>query len=229
MKHNLYILLLLLTIAFSGGCSTIKPEVLDLAQLDHKATLHSLTADLDISFKSKKKSGSARGMMVYKQPDLYRFVLLSPFGNTLMEAALAGNQLTLVYPSKKVAFSGDVNTLPPGVGHEAWKLLPWMFEQQSLPGLTISQQTTAGTTTLFYDNGLASEKKNSQGDGISYADYAVLKGLAVATTYEFVTSGKEWVRLRLHDPEINPELDLSVFSPNLKGLWVLPLAMLPKE
>lgn len=223
-------LLLMMLLFVTAGCSTTRPERLDLAQIDQQATLNSLSSDISINFKNKNKSGTANGMMLYKRPDLYRFVLLSPFGNTLMEAALAGRQLTLVYPAQKVAFKGDIASLPAGIGYEAWKLLPMMFEQQQHGSLSALEQPDDGVTTTYYDNGLVHEKRDHTGDTITYNDYTVISGLALAATYDFSSLTKDsQVRLQLRNPEVNPLLEPAMFSPNLHGMPVLPLYLLPKK
>lgn len=218
------------------SCSTGRPANGDLTGVRPDALLSTLSANVEISYRNGDKSGTVRGLMIYRRPDRFRVVLLSPFGSTLMEAALTGDEVTLLYPAQQAAFRGTISQLPLKAGLDAWKLLPWVFElQQPVEGAVsgsasaVRRQSQGHEETVVYDGGLIAEKRRDNGERVRYAGYRNVEGVALAMAYEIATADGAWVRLRLDEPGVNGELAEQAFSVVLRGVRVFPLSLLKEE
>lgn len=232
---NLFLLgCMLFLMALVSACSTARPVDTDLTGLRPDALLSTLSANVEVSYRNGDTSGTVRGLMIYRRPDRFRVVLLSPFGSTLMEAALAGEELTLLYPSQQTAFRGNVGQLPLRTGLEAWKLLPWIFDlrqprEGSNSGSVVQHQPQPQEETVRLNGGLVVEKRRAGGELVRYAGYRNVGGVALAMEYEIVTADGSWVKLRLDEPEVNGELADQAFSVTLQGVRILPLSLLRGE
>jgi hypothetical protein len=170
--------------------------------------------------------------MIYHRPDRFHVVMLSPFGSTVLEAFALGEQLTLVFPSQTVAYTGRFDELPDGSGMQAWRLLRWVMdadpaETAGLTGAIERMARAGGRETVVYESGLVAAKTNVAGDRVSYRAHELVNGVPFATELEMQTVYNDKIRLVFNDPEINAALDGTAFVPRLDGMNVLPLSTLP--
>lgn len=224
LSRILSLLFLLLT-----SCVPLRKQAL---VYDAGSSLDSLSASVSLSLRSRGGSLSGSGLMVYRRPDRFHFVMLSPFGSTLLEAFALGERLTLVYPSQALAFSGRFDELPDGSSMEGWRLLRWVMDAQPaaspLNGSVERDGGAAGPESVTYESGLVTAKRTSRGDRVRYDDYSLVNGVPLPGRLEVNTSSGDRINLAYDDPEVNGPLDDALFTPRLDGLRVLPLALLPR-
>lgn len=216
--------LLLLT-----SCGTVRKQTLVYPP---GSSLDSLSASVSLSLRSRAGNLSGNGLMVYRRPDRFHFVMLSPFGSTLLEAFALGERLTLVYPSRSLAFSGRFDELPEGSGMQGWQLLRWVMDAQpALPSLSGSVERdggAAGPESVTYESGLVTAKRTPRGDRVRYGAYSLVNGVPLPGKIELRTGSGDRISLVLDEPEVNGALDDAAFTPRLDGLRVLPLYLLPR-
>lgn len=210
-----------------AACSTTRPP-LDMSKAVPGSTLETISSTVSISFRSPEKSMSARGVMIYRQPDNLRLVVLTPFGTTALEAFMVGDQLTLLYASKGVAFSGPVSQIPADVGQRGWGMMRWVLATvlpsnkdgvYRRPWLESSEEVTVR-------NGLLVEKRLKSGERVRYDRHAVVAGLVLAEELQMENAEGDRIRLVLEEPEVNVSLPENAFVPRLEGMRLLPLSEL---
>jgi uncharacterized protein YaiE (UPF0345 family) len=158
-------------------------------------------------------------------------ILLSPFGTTVFEVFALGNQITLVYPSQGVAYTGHLNQLPKKGGVQSWRLMRWtmdadpvgMMKEDGTYGRINNQGSKENITVV---NGLITVKTNTDGDKIYYEDYSLINGVPVASEIDIRNKQDDRIRLKFQETEINTHLDDAVFIPRLEGIKLLPLSEL---
>lgn len=189
-------------------------------------SLETLNAAVGISVQSGERSSGGRGYLVFRQPDRFRLVVLSPFGLTLMELFVDGDNLTCILPSKQVAYSGRFGDLPERGGLKSWGLMRWVVDMPppAGPALYRDHVTRDGMREkVFYDNrGLVVRKESEAGDEVRFLDYRVVEGVPLAEVMEIVSASGEKIRLTFSDPEVNVVVDDDMLRPNLDGLRILP-------
>lgn len=194
-------------------------------------SLHTLSASVSLSLRSRGGNLSGNGVMAYRRPDRFHFAMLSPFGSTLLEAFALGERLTLVYPSQSLAFTGSFSELPEGSGMQGWRLLRWVMDAQpaapSLNGSVERDGGESGPESVTYESGLVTSKRSSGGDRVSYENYSLVNGVPLPGGMEVRTGSGDRIRMVLDDPEVNQTLDDTSFTPRLEGMRVLPLSALP--
>jgi hypothetical protein len=214
---------------FITACAAVqKPPVVPVPG----ATLHTLSTSVSLSLRTPNGTVSGRGLMTYRRPDQFHFVMLSPFGSTVLEAFALGERLTLVYPSQAVAYTGRFDELPDGSGMEAWRLLRWIMDaapatMTAANGTIQRTSSVVGPESVTFTSGLVTHKATPSGDRVSYGGYELVNGVPVAAEMEMLTTRRDTIRLGFQEPEVNVALDATDFTPRLDGVKLLPLSALP--
>lgn len=219
--------LICISVLLLAGCSTARPA-LDMSKTVAGTSLETISSPVSISFRSAEKSMSARGVMVYRQPDNLRLVLLTPFGTTALEAFLVGEQLTLLYASQGIAFRGPVSQIPADVGQRGWGMMRWVLAT-ALPSDkdgVYRRPWLEGSEDVTVQNGLLTEKRLNSGERVRYGRHAVVSGLVLAEELVMENAEGDRIRLVLEEPEVNVALPDNAFTPRLDGLLMLPLSKL---
>lgn len=233
MSRLALVLACLLTMVLLGACSTTAPRPMALSSTvvsSPAKTLESLSSSVTLSFRTTEKHISGRGVMLYQRPDQLRLVLLSPFGTTIMEALLNGQQLTLAYPSNGVAYSGLISQLPPEAGgQQPWRLLQWVLASEPPAGApqqgTITRSLErGGDETITLEHGLVVEKQLKRGGRVRYRNYHLVHGIWLPMELLMEGMDGERITVTLEEPEVNEELGEQAFAPRLAGLRLLPLS-----
>ena len=218
-------LLLLCCLLLLAACATApKPVGCPLPGKE----VETLQSPVTISVKAGGQSMGGRGFLIYRRPDRFHLVFLSPFGTTLFELFTEGERLTCIIPSKDKVYSGLATELPPDNPLKSWSLMRWVAELPPaagpVPG-TIPCRTADGRDELIsYDRqGLIKKKETPQGDQVFYSDYTEVNGVAVPGTVELHDHNGYRVRIAFEEPEVNLPLDESLLTPDLKGVTPLPL------
>lgn len=220
-------LLLCLCLMLLTSCSTARPA-LDMGRTVPGTSLETISSTVSISFRSAEKSLSARGVMVYRQPDNLRLVVLTPFGTTALEAFMTGDHLTLLYAAKGVAFSGPLSQIPADIGQRGWGMMRWVLAGSLPSGKDgVYQRPWQDTTeTVTVKDSLLIEKKLTTGEKVTYSRHAIVSGLVLAEELVMENAEGDRIRLLLEEPEVNVTLPENAFVPRLDGLRLLPLSAL---
>jgi len=222
MRFFTGLFLLLLTTA----CSSLPRPVVDYRV---GTAVDTLSAAVSVSIQTADSGMSGHGFMVYRRPGQMYLVMLTPFGTTFLEAFILGDQITLVYPSRSAAYSGQISDLPAKSGLQGWGMMRWVTDVDT-PGSelrngSIKRRNLQGSMeTVTFENGLVTDKVSSDGDRVDYSRYAVIDGVALATEINLRNNRNDQIRLVLDKPEINRPLDETVFLPRLDGMTILPLS-----
>jgi hypothetical protein len=216
---------LMLCLGLMSGCATVtKP----LEGIVSGRNLETLTSAVSVAMQGLEKSFGGRGYLVFRQPDSFHIVLLSPFGLTLLEVFSEGENLTCLIPSKGVAYTGRIIDLPDRDGLRSWGMIRWVVDipPPSGPALYRDHLTSEGIREkVFYDRqGLVIRKESDNGDQVRFLEYRVVNGVPLAEVIEITSATGEKVRLTFSEPEVNLTVDDTMLKPNLEGLKVLPFA-----
>jgi hypothetical protein len=168
-----------------------------------------------------------------RAPDQFRLLVLSPFGTTVAEMFLTGEQLLYIDSSKNLAYAGRLADLPNAPALQGWRLLRWTTERvvPETPGqreLLRLRPNHEWEAVVFDDRGLVL-KKRSDGDVVTYGTYQSVDGVPVPSTIEITDRNGVLVKISLDEPEVNAPLDEKSFVPALDGVTVLPLAQFPRS
>jgi outer membrane biogenesis lipoprotein LolB len=193
------------------------------------AVVQSLSTGVSLSMQSAEQGMAGSGFMVYRRPDKVHLIILSPFGTTLFEVFTLGDQITLVYPSQGIAYSGHVKQLPEKAGSQGWHLMRWVMDSDPLgiskPNGTYERRNHQGQVEkITVEQGLITTKANPNGDQVYYGGYSVISGVPIAAEIEIHNKMDDRIRIKLQEPEINIPLDDAAFVPRLDGLKLLPLS-----
>ena len=224
------LLILLFALVLLPACSTRAPVPVS-SLVDPGSQLETLSSSVTISLRTAEKNLAGRGFMVYRRPDQMRLILLSPFGTTLMEARLDGENLTLSYPAKAEAFSGRISELPPATGQRGLSMLRWVLASDSpknaAPNGLIEQQNDRGVLErITMQDGVVTEKSLATGERVRYRNFKVLSGVLVPHELQMESAEGDRIRLTLEEPEVNVPLEQKVFSVHLDGFRIFPLSAL---
>ncbi len=215
----------MLCLVLMSGCATVTRP---LEGIVPGRNLETLTAAVSVVLKGPEKSLGGRGYLVYRKPDRFHIVLLSPFGLTLLEVFSAGENLTCLIPSKGVAYTGRIIDLPDREGLRSWGMMRWVVDSPppSGPSLYRDHLTAEGVREkVFYDGqGLVIRKESENGDQVSFLDYTVVNGVPVAEVIEIASATGERVRLTFSDPEVNQPVEDAMLKPDLTGVKLLPFS-----
>ncbi|WP_224982233.1 outer membrane lipoprotein LolB [Geomonas agri] len=223
--HNRFRFLLLLLLIFTAtltGCATAKKPLTGLVPGRAISTLQS---SVSLSASSGEHSSAGRGYLVYQAPDLYHLLILSPFGQTMLEAFGESDRFTCVIPSKQVAFTGLLSELPEQSSLKSLQLFRWVMAPPPLPlpGPLKQKVDVAGTTYYFDEVGMLERKVAPSGDQVRYQDYQSVDGVPFPETIEIRSAAGGEVRIVFDEPQLNAPLDASTLKPELSGMAVYPL------
>ncbi len=161
-------------------------------------------------------------------------MILSPFGNTIMETVVAGEQVTVVENSKGVAFSGLLAELPEEGEGDTLRQARWAMDVpaagSSLRDGSVERVNSMGLKErVTFENGLVVAKSLPNGDEAHYNDYVVVNGVPLATEFIISSHNGERFRIRINEPEVNTELSPEAFTPHLDSLSLYPLSALQRQ
>ncbi len=223
LKHISITALLLLT----AGCATV-PKV----QVPYRpgATLQSVSAMVSLSVKAPQGSTGGHGYMVYEKPDRFHLVMLTPFGTTALETFSADDRLTILIPSKGVAYTGSFAEMPDNSPLRGWRMIKLMAVDKPLfdpEKRGTMEKSNDGEVTSFYGGtGLLERKSFATGEEVLFRDYQSVEGVPFPFVIEFTDGNGSRVKITFDEPEINKPVDDAALTPNLEGIQVLPLTSL---
>ncbi|GFE61048.1 lipoprotein insertase outer membrane protein LolB [Geobacter sp. AOG2] len=229
MKRHISFLLLLLTLSLVSGCAALTPR----PPLEYRtgAQVDTLSAAVSLSITKGEQGMGANGFLLYQRPDRMRMVILSPFGTTLMETVVAGDQITVVDNSKRVAFRGLLAELPQQGEGDTWRQARWVMDVPP-PGNSLRDGSVERTNSMglkervTFENGLLIAKSLSNGDEAHYNDYVVVNGVPLATEIIMYSHNGDRFRIKISEPEVNAELAPEAFTSHLDNLTLYPLSAL---
>ena len=217
----------MLLFLLTAGCATApKPPLV----FKHGADVETLTAGINLSVKTPAGGTGGNGYLLYRKPECFRMVMLTPFGTTALEFNASGNNVVLSIPSRGNAYAGTFADLPERQGLQAWRLMRWAVEGNPLfeperRGETVRGDLEGSRTLAMYDDqGLLQRKMTEDGNEVLYKEYQSIDGVPFPSVMEVNDANGTRVRITFKEPEINQPLEDDVLSPNLEGLAVLPLS-----
>jgi hypothetical protein len=222
----LRMLLYLLPLLLLSACATVPVPPLDYRS---GAVVDTLSSAVSLSIHTADRSISASGYMVYRRPDQLHLVVLTPFGTTVLEAFALGDRITLLYPSRSIAYVGNFDELPDKGGLQGWSLMRWVMDADPRGGKPESGTEERASKLGFsekvtFENGLITAKESPAGDHVYYSNYVAINGVPVAAGFDLRNRREDRIRITLNEPEVNTPLDAAVFVPRLDGVTILPLS-----
>lgn len=213
-----------LLLLFSGCAAKPVPKLVPL----HGVAIGTLQGSVSLSLETVAGATGGRGYLFFRRPDTFRLSILSPFGQTLLDLFVTGDEVTCLLPSKKQAWRGAMAELPESLGTRVWPLLQWVVEppHPAGPALERNFRRPDGTSEkVQYDgDGFVLRKVNTLGDEVLYGDYHLVEGVAIPWRIEVRTAAGDRLQLLLDEPEVNARLDDELLHPPLEGVEILPLA-----
>ncbi len=213
-----------MTALLFSACAAISPS------LDYTpgVVAETISSPVSVSFSSGEQGVSAQGYILYKRPDKFHLVILSPFGTTIFEAYSLGERILIIYPAHSVAYIGNIREMPDETRVQGLKMIPWIMDADPSPdrnftGKTARVRSDGINEEILFSNGLVASKKTERGDIAYYSDYTLFGGVALAKTLELVNRQGDTIRISLSDPEINSAIEETAFTPRLDGITLLPL------
>jgi hypothetical protein len=193
--------------------------------------LETLQSAVTVSLSAESGTLGGNGILYFRRPDRFRLALLSPFGQVVLDMAVAGDQATCLIPERRQAWRGSLQELPGRLGGRVWPLMGWIVAETPPAGPAREREfprPDGGYDRLFYDDaGRLTRKESPAGDEVTYRDYRTIAGLAVPGGIEVVTAAGSRLLLTMDEPEVNLPLADEQLTPTLEGVAVLPLAELP--
>jgi len=225
------VFVILFLVTFLSACSTRHPIPVDSLVLPG-AVVETLNSSVLVSLRTEGKNITARGMILYKRPDMLRFVMLSPFGTSMLDALVEGDTMTVLYPADAVAFTGAMKEHSAGKGLKGWGMLMWVLDTALPAGVSADGITDrifpfgAGSEKLFTKNGLVVEKSLPGGETVKYSRHKVLAGIRLPLEMLFDSTDGYRIRIQLEEPEVNQELSNHIFKLKLNNVTRRPLSEL---
>lgn len=219
------LLLLSLTLLLSG-CATQKAAVVPASP---DAPIEAFSSRVSITLKTvDAKQSSMSGVLAYRAPDRFRFVVLSPFGLSVADIVTDGQRITCLIPSRNTAYSGTFSDLPEHHPMRQLAMLPWVVEwpKSAAPGeRTARRRSITGLleTVYFNDICLPERRVTEAGAEVRYDDYQSVDGVMMPTVIELANGCGDTVTIRLEEPEVNQAPEEKDFSLDLSEVTVLPL------
>jgi len=216
--------LLLLSVAVLFGCATAKTPLTGLVPGREVETLQSAVA---LSAVSGEHSTAGRGYLIYKAPSLFHLAILSPFGQTVLEAFSDSDRFTCVVPSKQTAYAGLLSELPENSVLKSIDLLKWVMAPSPLPvPVPVAKQkfVQLGVSYYFDEIGMLERKVSQEGDEVAYEGYRAVEGIAFPDSIVIRNRYGATVRIVFDEPQVNAPVEGSDLTPDLSGMTVLPLA-----
>lgn len=223
------VLCLALAVAGLSACAT-KP--LPPLVFTPGAEVESVQSEVSLSFSSPLGSGGGRGYLVFRKPDRSHLVILTPFGTTVMEAFTNGDRLTIVIPSKEIAYSGTFDEIPAKAGLEGWKAMRWIVEGEPAGSgeangeLVRVNRQGKRETVWFNAAGLVARKLTEDGEEAVYREYRSIDGVPFPSTIEYRDRRGSTLKIGFDEPEINRPVAESALQPRLDGITVLSIRRL---
>ncbi len=214
------------------GCA---PKMLPPLIFTPGAVVESVQSEVSLSFSSSLGSGGGHGYLVFQKPDRSHLIVLSPFGTTVMEAFTGGDRLTIVIPSKEVAYAGTFGEIPAKAGLQGWKALRWIMEGEPAgsgePNGEANRLNRQGKReTVRYNNaGQVIRKLTEEGEEVVYRDYRSVEGVPFPSTIEYRDRRGTTLKIGFDEPEINKPLAESALQPRLDGITVLSIKRMGGE
>ena len=224
--------ILLLLGALLAGCA---PKAVPPLLFTPGAVVESVQSEVSLSFSSSAGSGGGRGYLVFQKPDRSHLVVLTPFGTTVMEAFTNGDRLTIVVPSKEIAYSGTFDEIPAKAGLQGWKAMRWIVEGEPAGsgepnGELVRVNREGKRETVWYNSaGLVARKLTEDGDDVTYRDYRSVDGVPFPSTIEFQDRRGSTLKIGFDEPELNKPVAESALKPRLDGITVLSIRRLGGE
>ncbi|WP_306535012.1 outer membrane lipoprotein LolB [Geobacter sp.] len=195
------------------------------------ATVDTLATAVSLSVTTPEGSTGGTGYLLYRRPDRFHLVMLTPFGTTALEFFARGDRVTVLLPSKGLAYEGSFKDLPVKGGLQGWRMMRWVVEGDPflVPGTagTVERTDAEGRTTVarYDEDGLLQRKNSVDGEAV-YRDYQSVGGVPFPATIEFSDHKGVQVKISFDEPEVNGPVDDGALTPNLVGLTLLPLSSL---
>lgn len=216
-------LILFLILFTLSACATVKKPLTGLVAGREVETLQS---SISVSVKSGEHTTSGRGYLIFKQPDRFHLALLSPFGLTVFELFINGDQITCLVPGKQVAYRGRFSELPDNSPLQSMAIMKWVQVRPSLAGLPPgTKETTDASGDRYYldENGLVEHKVSPEGDKVAYQDYSNVNGVAFPESIVIGSRYGTIVRIVFDDPQINQPVEETALAPVTEGYTIRPL------
>lgn len=195
------------------------------------ASVETLAAAVSLSVTTPEGSSGGTGYLLYRRPDRFHLVMLTPFGSTALEFFVQDDRVTVLFPSRRVAYAGSFGDLPAKGGLQGWRMMRWVVEGDPffLPSApeTVERTDAEGRATVaVYDaDGLLQRKSSVDGKAV-YRDYQSAEGVPFPSTIELTDHQGVRVKITFDEPEVNGPVDDTALTPNLEGLTLLPLVNL---
>ena len=192
--------------------------------------VETLTAGINLSVKTPTGGTGGNGYLLYRKPERFRMVMLTPFGTTALEFNASGNNVVLSIPSRGNAYAGTFADLPERHGLQAWRLMRWAVEGNPLFDPERKGEIVRGnldgrrTLTVYDDQGLLQRKVTEDGNEILYREYQSIDGVPFPSVIEVNDANGTRVRITFKEPEINQPLEDDALFSNMEGLTILPLS-----
>lgn len=194
----------------------------------HGIAIETLQSAVNISFISPAGQMSGNGVLIYRRPDSFRLTILAPFGQSIVDIVVNGEDVLCLMESRKQVWQGKMQELPDWLGIKVWTLLQWAVEppHPAGPALIRSFTRTDGTVEkVSYDAaGFVVRKVSAAGDEVTYSDYLTTERVAVPGRIEIRTADGSTLKLVLDDPEVNRPLEGALLHPRFEHYEILPLA-----
>ena len=225
--HYIVLSMLMLLFVLLSGCATAPKAPLVFRP---GTQVETLTAAINLSVKTPAGGTGGNGYLLYRKPERFRMVMLTPFGTTALEFNAGGDNVVLSIPSRGTAYAGTFADLPERQGLQAWRLMRWAVEGDRLFEPELSGETVRGdlegirTLAMYDDQGLLDRKMTENGNEVLYKEYQSIDGVPFPSVMEVNDANGTRVRITFKEPEINQPLEEDALSPNLEGLAVLPLS-----
>lgn len=222
---HLLILTLTATILLSG-CAARRPAVLP-ASPDAPIEAFSSRVSITLRTADSKQSGMS-GVLAYRAPDRFRFVVLSPFGLSVADIVTDGQRITCLIPSRNTAYSGTFSDLPDRHPLRQLAMLPWVVERPkpASPGeVSARRKSVAGLmeTVYFNESCLPTRRVTESGAEVRYDEYQPVDGVMLPTVIELANDCGDTVTIRLEEPEVTQAPEDKDFSLDLTDVTVIPL------
>lgn len=222
LSRIVFLLLMLLALLFSG-CAAVKKPLVGIVPGKGIETLQSAVS---LSAVSGEHSTAGRGYLAFRAPAQFQLALVSPFGQTVLEAYSDTDRFTCLLPGRQVAYTGYLQELPEGSVLKSMDLLRWVMAPAPfvLPAPERGDKVVLSGVRYYVDEvGMVERKVNEEGDEVVYQDYQVVEGIPFPGTVVIRSRFGATVRITFDEPQINQPVDSSVFTPDLTGMVVLPL------
>lgn len=222
LKRILFSLILLAAIS---GCAAVPIQ----QKTVYGVAIETLQGQVNVSLTSASRQLSGNGFLFYQKPDNFRLSILAPFGQTVFDIIVSGENVLCLQANRKIAWRGTAGDLPPALGTKVWPLLKWILEPSPPAGPSLERflKRADGTIEIvYYEPGGLVQRKVSGGDEVFYSDYRITGDRAMANRIELVAAEGSRLVLAFDDPEINLPVDSALLSPDLSGYEIRPLGEL---